>query len=93
MGVIFIDVFALNANTAVKIIPRNTRIKNYLIMPTTNVTVWIGTSENVTKTTGFPCTFSVPFPGTPNGIDASQEIWAIADSATPSVACYREHFT
>lgn len=88
-----INQIALNSSTAVIVLHRSDRRVNYVIAPTTAVTVWCGVESGVTKTTGFPCTQALPFASTPFGADPTQDIWCISDSSTPSVAVYEEYLT
>lgn len=60
------------------------------VVPTTAVNVWVGSHENVSKTTGYLVNQTIPFIASKYWLDPTQELWCISDSATPTVAVYED---
>ena len=79
------------SSTAAKLLVTRTSSRTALgVIPTTAVNVWVGSNENVSKTTGWLVNQTIPFIATETEFDPTEELWCISDSSTPTVAIYED---
>jgi hypothetical protein len=63
--------------TVTQLVPKAMDRKFYLIIPTTAVSLFVGSTENVSATNGFLCIQSVPFPFFQGMVDPNSEVYGI----------------